>query len=501
MGRGGIGLAHQFPGVEGSKREPLIGPARRPGQVALGQQVCYGIHTETRWNQKQTVKYRGLSAVERSHCIENKSSVPSVVVNKTEHGGRLLEQKQPSSVGVYVIKRNFSVGIGSFPHQPDVRCVRKQRDTSAPEVHVMVPGPSSCSSKCLDPFLGPSVISVPPSAIDNEISTQNNGRKSGGNHGDTPLADFPLVAIDPGTDSRTSSPPASLQNMSVYDKSSGSSLPQPSCGGSSKTLNPTLSVGEELDSFLSNHLAPGTKSNYNFAFGKFSTYCLSLNQSPTSCGPDIIAKYIKYLFDSGCSYSSVNGARCAISKYHHGYNGVSAGSHKLVSMAVKSVFKQRPPLPKYKTTYDITVVFSYLKSLPNNCDLSLKQLSYKALFLLTLSSISRMSSAARLGSNLLVCKVRYFLFSISNHILTLLLQDHCIINLVDLEKHSTTKNVRGYLRIQQFHDDPVLCPVSALVEYHSRVSGLHSTFVIICYCMIIDNFLSSMLYCSLCCQT
>jgi len=63
-----------------------------------------------------------------------------------------------------------------------------------------------------------------------------------------------------------------------------------------------------------------------------------------------------------------------------------------------------------------------------------------------------MSSAARLGSNLLVCK------------------DHCIINLVDLEKHSTTKNIRGYLRIQKFHDDPVLCPVSALVEYHNRVS-------------------------------
>ena len=489
VGRRGIGFAHQFSRIESRKGESVTGQARGSGQVALGQQDCCGIHNADGGNQKQSVKLRGLSDVERSHCIENKSSVPSVVVNKTEHGGRLLEQKQPSSVGVYVIKRNFSVGIGSFPHQPDVRCVRKQRDTSAPEVHVMVPGPSSCSSKCLDPFLGPSVISVPPSAIDNEISTQNNGRKSGGNHGDTPLADFPLVAIDPGTDSRTSSPPASLQNMSVYDKSSGSSLPQPSCGGSSKTLNPTLSVGEELDSFLSNHLAPGTKSNYNFAFGKFSTYCLSLNQSPTSCGPDIIAKYIKYLFDSGCSYSSVNGARCAISKYHHGYNGVSAGSHKLVSMAVKSVFKQRPPpLPKYKTTYDITVVFSYLKSLPNNCDLSLKQLSYKALFLLTLSSIFRMSSAARLGSNLLVCKVRYFLFSISNHILTLLLQDHCIINLVDLEKHSTTKNIRGYLRIQKFHDDPVLCPVSALVEYHNRVSGLHSTLLIFYYCVKINIF-------------
>ena len=501
VGRRGIGFAHQFSRIESRKGESVTGQARGSGQVALGQQDCCGIHNADGRNQKQSVKLRGLSDVERSHCIENKSSVPSVVVNKGEHGGRLPQPKQPSSVGVRVIQRNFFVHSRPFQHLSKSRCLRKQGDSPAQTLHVMVSRSSSCSTERLDSPLGPSVISFSPSADDYEMSTQNQGRESGGDHGDTPLANFPVVAIDSGTDGGTSAPPVSLQNDSVNDKSSGSAIPQSTCSSSSETLNATASVDKELDSFLSNHLAPGTKSGYSFAFAKFSTYCLSLKQSPTSCGPDIIARYIKHLFDSGCSYSSVNGARCAISKHHVGYDGMSAGSHKLVSMAVKSVFKQRPPLPKYKTTFDITVVLTYLQSLPNNKDLSLKLLSYKALFLLTISSISRMSSAARLGSNLLVCKVRYFLFSISNHILTLLLQDHCIINLVDLEKHSTTKNVRGYLRIQQFHDDPVLCPVSALVEYHSRVSGLHSTFVIICYCMIIDNFLSSMLYCSLCCQT
>ena len=102
----------------------------------------------------------------------------------------------------------------------------------------------------------------------------------------------------------------------------------------------------------------------------------------------------------------MNLAQSAISKNHDGFYGNSAGSHKLISTAVKAVFRMRPPLPKYKNTYDITLVLDFLKSLPQNDKLTLKQLSLKALFLLIMSSLSRVSSVARLGPDLLVYKVR-----------------------------------------------------------------------------------------------
>ena len=51
-----------------------------------------------------------------------------------------------------------------------------------------------------------------------------------------------------------------------------------------------------------------------------------------------------------------------------------------------------------------------------------------------------------------------------------MLQDHVIINLTSLEKQSRPGNIRGYLKIKSFSDDPVLCPMSALIEYDSRVS-------------------------------
>ena len=85
---------------------------------------------------------------------------------------------------------------------------------------------------------------------------------------------------------------------------------------------------------------------------------------------------------------------------------MSAGTHPLVSQALKAVFRLRPPLPKYVNTFDISLVFTYILSLPPNDQLSLKLLSYKTVFLLTSSTISRLSSLARLGPQLQVFEVR-----------------------------------------------------------------------------------------------
>lgn len=163
---------------------------------------------------------------------------------------------------------------------------------------------------------------------------------------------------------------------------------------------------DSLNSFLSNHLSVGTQTGYKYAFGKFSSFCTENNYCPKSCSPEVIVYYLKKLFDDGSSYSTINLARSSISKFHNGFDGNTAGSHKLISTALRACFRMRPPLPKYKHTYDVSLVLNYIKSLPQNGQLSLKMLSIKTLFLLIVSSISRVSSVARLGPDLLVYKVR-----------------------------------------------------------------------------------------------
>ena len=118
-----------------------------------------------------------------------------------------------------------------------------------------------------------------------------------------------------------------------------------------------------------------------------------------TCAPAIVVKYLRHLFESGAEYSTVNFHRSGISKFHAGVDGVSIGEHPLVSQAVKAVFRMRPPLPKYQSTFDIVPVLAYVQSL-HTASISLHLLSFKALFLTVYSSISRVSCIACLGSSL-----------------------------------------------------------------------------------------------------
>ena len=146
----------------------------------------------------------------------------------------------------------------------------------------------------------------------------------------------------------------------------------------------------------------------------------------------------------------MNYHRSAISKFHTGVAGIPIGEHPLVCQAVKAVFRIRPPLPKYQSTFDMVPVLVHLSTQPTDC-LSLKQLTLKTLFLTVYSSLSRVSSIARLGP------------SITVH------QESAVLSFTTLEKQGRVGHTRGYLQIPTFPDDPELCPVRTLVAYREKV--------------------------------
>ena len=101
-------------------------------------------------------------------------------------------------------------------------------------------------------------------------------------------------------------------------------------------------------------------------------------------------KYIHHRFEEGVSYSTMNLAKSAISKYHCYLPGnIPVGSDQLVQQAMKSFFKQRPPLPKYQNTFDVTMVMRYVMDMGPAAALDLKCLTYKTLFLGAFSTLSR----------------------------------------------------------------------------------------------------------------
>ena len=128
------------------------------------------------------------------------------------------------------------------------------------------------------------------------------------------------------------------------------------------------------------------------------------------------------------------------------------GEHPLVSWALKAVFRLRPPLPQYKSAFDIVPVLAHIRSLPT-ASIPLQLLFYKALFLIIYSSIFRVSSMARLAPSLEETR------------------DSAVMKLVSLEKQSREGRIWGFFQIPKFTEDAELCPVHALTTYFNKVTS------------------------------
>ena len=86
----------------------------------------------------------------------------------------------------------------------------------------------------------------------------------------------------------------------------------------------------------------------------------------------------------------MNIAKSVISKFHcHLPCNIPVGQDQLVQKAMKSFFKKRLPLTKYRNTFDVTIVMQYVMDTGPAADLDLKCLTYKTLFLVAFSTLSR----------------------------------------------------------------------------------------------------------------
>ena len=394
--------------TESSSRESQSSLARRSSSSKSRQQNSNVLHKETRWDSQFHLIKRSYTLVERQSFQRADIIDTTVAVNNGELSCGFSEQTRADTVGVSVIRTCVRNDSGSLHVLPYTRHVCESRDSPPSPVHVMVPGHSSSGTECSAPQMGPSVLRLPSSPTHNEGTPEDTGGETGGDNDSSQVAICPLVATFDRDVGVSNSVTAQIQDDSSDEGFQHDiAIPGTSSGSTSQSSDLALSVTHEaeLKDFLSHHLAEGTKCGYRHAFARFKVFCSFNKISPKSCKPEDIAKYLKLLCDKGASYNTINVARSAISKYHNGFNGVSAGSNNIVCMAMRAVFRIRPPLPKYKHTYDVTKVLDYLKSLPPNTELTLKQLSMKTLFLLIMSTISRVSSVSRLGPELLVYKV------------------------------------------------------------------------------------------------
>ena len=408
----GVKPKHQFVGASGcSRRSKESSSFRRRCQTPPRQHDRLFLHQKTGRNQESTFVTGSLPSVERVLGERREPPGPPLAVNERQCGGGLLVEEQHSSLGDCAGQVGVSDDIGHVSSYAHSGCFCFQRNCSTSEIHELVQGRPGCGNGCSSARMGSSNISVPSCSFTTKSSSEGSISTHSRSADLSTMANSAVVANGGGDVGGSSHSSSLLQGGSsdgiprcettVPGTTSGSSHFQ-----SAYKLTRTSSGLDQQDlEFLSNHLSSGTQSGYGYVFKHFQEFCRGVGQDPFICDPVFIVKYIRSIYDNGAAYSTVNLHRSCISKFHAGFGPISAGSHPLVSQAVKAVFRLRPPLPKYVHTFDISLVLDYIRSLPTNKELSLKLLSWKTLFLLTSSTISRLSSLARLGSQLLVFEV------------------------------------------------------------------------------------------------
>jgi len=125
---------------------------------------------------------------------------------------------------------------------------------------------------------------------------------------------------------------------------------------------------------------------------------------------------------------------------------------------MKGVFNDRPPLPRYTSTWNVQTVLSLLSSWGDNECLSMKQLSWKTAMLMALTRPSRSADLSQLS----LCGKQYkpegaaFLPS-------------------SLAKQSRQGKPITKFFFPSFPHDPGLCPVVTLRAYEERTAPIRGT--------------------------
>ena len=202
----------------------------------------------------------------------------------------------------------------------------------------------------------------------------------------------------------------------------------------------------------------GTKAQYDTYIRKWSVFCKKVKCDLVTPPVPIAIDFLASLFDAGLSYASINTARSALSSVLLIENSkIPFGQLPLVKRFMKGIFELKPSLPRYRTVWNVSTVFNYLRCQPNIADLSLKDLSLRLTFLLLLLSGQR-------------CQTVYY-FTMDNMKLS---EDKCVFKVTDKVKQTR----KGYhippIIYECYPHETRLCPVVHIKEYVKRTASLRS---------------------------
>ena len=284
-----------------------------------------------------------------------------------------------------------------FPQGQRDRSLRHKTDQSIKELCELATRPTCCGDGRFfnrlesDERICVSTIQSHPTDIDEGYKRQCEHSASS-----TSVANPTLVATTATAHSPTSSTSPRIPNSStrpVQSQGNPSNVPETATSRLDyfQQLCTTAGLSSTVTRLLSSATRQSTNKSYDCAWTKWNSWCNRRKVNPISATVKDILTFLSDQFDNNLQYRTVNVLRSAISSIHPWIEGKPVGQHPLVIRLMKGIANERPPKPRYTTTWDVAKVTTYLSALGENKTLSLKLLTKKLLMLLALVSPERAS--------------------------------------------------------------------------------------------------------------
>ena len=432
------------------------GSIRNIDSLTVRQSDSRGLCQSSRWHSVAAASETGKDSLAVGSSARHYAVCPAHSRGE-QSSGRCGVQGDSRSPGLEAI-------CGSFPEDqcclgsPGSRSICHTPLHSTRSVLQLETGSSSGSNQCFSAGLGASEGVCQPSLVpDGESSQTGESSTSSSDPGGPSLERSTMVSSSSGDAVGFSSVDPLVQRPFSDDlRVSDHEFSAPA---SRMAYLREKFAGQNLSNTARDLLLASwrSKSNktYDSRFKKWLRWCTSRGSDPISGPVSEVANFLAELHREGYQSSSLNVFRSAVSSVHEKVDGVEIGKHPTITRLLKGAFHERPPLPRYVSTWDVNVVLQYLKGLGPSSDLSLKQLTYKLVMLLALT---RPSHSADLSS-LSLARRRFSPEGVPFLPAT-------------LAKQSRQGKPLVEFFFPSFSHDEGLCPVQTLRQYESVTSPL-----------------------------
>ena len=378
-------------------------------------------------------------------------------IGTREHNSRRRVEEASGQMGLEAMPCNIptdQLDLGSS----DSGSICIQDHNSAGEVLQLEAGPPSSRDGCFSPTVGRENICQPTIDTDPTGSLQSESPTS---HSNTSGTSVEVTGMVPSTTvPPIRSPSVNTSTRSQHPSGSSSTSSHQGSGGSTGCMAhirrscQSSELSEEATRLLMASWRSKSQSSYNSLFLKWERWCISRSRDPIHGPVGDIANFLAELFQEGYSYSSLNSYRSAISSVHTRIEGLPVGQHPVVRRILKGAYNINPPRPRYKSTWRVSQVITWLDSRQSK-DLSLLELSVKTVMPCVLTRPCRSAELA----------------SMDRTSFRLTPEGAVLLPLTPPKQCRAGNPMKEYF-FPMFMENTNICPASALEEY---IREQHST--------------------------